>query len=304
MSRRLLRRQALGLCSRLGGGAQAQVKAVLLEAPHGVRALARELFRDARLARRDADVERVREVVHGADGDLVQVLVEARLAALHAQVEEALERGAHVHDVVLVALHREAFHRGLGERRECVDDVLDREEGREVELPELLERARGVGFGVRERLRRKCGVERALVDRVADGAHDALSAHSVVVVRLVVAAPQVQDLERTRDGDGSPVRVAEVRVADAQALKSGEAEQRGETQFASEDGVVGDVIIAFDDRNEGASTDEVGGMECRAGDTVEREVAKVGDRRSDGHDEPLAPVHRYAAGQWTPSNQK
>ena len=100
------------------------------------------------------------------------------------------------------------------------------------------------------------------------------------------------------------MRVAEVGVADTKAFKGREAKEGGETELVPKNGVVGDVIIAFDDRNEGASTDEVGGMECRAGDTVEREVAKVGDRRSDGHDEPLAPVHRYAAGQWTPSNQK
>ena len=99
------------------------------------------------------------------------------------------------------------------------------------------------------------------------------------------------------------MRIAEVGVANTEAFKGGEAEERGETELVPKDGVVGDVIIAFDDRNEGSSTDEVGGMECRAGDTVERKVAEVGDGGGNGDDEPLAPVP-YAAGQWTPSNQK
>ena len=99
------------------------------------------------------------------------------------------------------------------------------------------------------------------------------------------------------------MRVAEVGVADTKAFKGREAKEGGETELVPKNGVVGDVIIAFDDRNEGSSTNEVGGMKCRAGDTVERKVAEVGDGGGNGDDEPLAPVQRCAAGQWTPSSK-
>lgn len=172
-----------------------------------------------------------------------------------------------------------------------------------MNFTEFLERARGVGLGVRERLRSERRIERAFINAVPDGAHDTFGAEAVVVVGLVAAAAQVQNLKRARNGGDSPLRVAEVSVTDTEAFKGVEAKEGGEAQFVPKDGVVGDVVIAFDDRNEGSSTDEVGGMQCRAGDTVERKVAQGGDGGGDGDDEPLAPVQQCAAGQCTASNK-
>ena len=120
------------------------------------------------------------------------------------------EPRAHVDDVVPVALHGEALGGGIGERHEHVDDVLDREEGREVQLAELLERARDVGLSVSERLRDERRVERAFIDSVSHGTHEALSAEAVVVVGFVAIAAQVHYLKRACDGVDRPLRVAEV----------------------------------------------------------------------------------------------
>ena len=265
----------------------AQVAAKLLQLPDGVLALARQLGRSA-LVKADADVERIAEVANGADVDLVEVLVEALLPALGTEVEEVGEGGAHVHDIVLVALDGEALDGGVGERRERVDDILDGEEGGEVDLAQLLQRLLGV-LRVRESLGSERSVERALVNSMADVAHDALRAGAVIVIGLVVAAAKVEDLERAVDRRAFPLRVAEVSIANAELFESGKAEKGGEPEFAAKDGVVGDVIVAPHDWNEGASADEVGGMHRRAGNAVEGEVAEVWDGGGNGDDETLAP---------------
>lgn len=192
----------------------------------------------------------VREVAHRLDGDLREVLIECLLSALSAKAQEVLQRGAHVLDVVLVALNGQLLDGRVRERRERVDDVLDGEERREVHLAQAME-GRGVRVArVLERLRRERGVEGELVDGVPNGAHDALRADAVEVERLVVARTEVEHLERAVHGRARPLRVAEVRVADAQLRERGQAQERGQTQLGAEERVVGDVLVAGDDGDE------------------------------------------------------
>ena len=126
---------------------------------------------------------------------------------------------------------------------------------------------------------------------MTDIPNDALCAEPVVVWGLMAATPQIEELERAAKRRDLPLGIAKMSVTDAELLERGEAEEGGQAQLPAEERVVGDVLVSFHDRHKGPCTDEVGCMQGGAGDTVEREVAEVGDGGGDGHDEPFAPVY-------------
>ncbi len=106
----------------------------------------------------------------------------------------------------------------------------------------------------------------------------------------MIAAPEVEHFERAIDRHAFPLRVAEMGVANTELFEGGEAEEGREAELMAEERVIGDIFVSFHDGDERPCTDEVGGMKCRAGDTVEREVAEIGDRGGNRDNEPLAPV--------------
>lgn len=81
-----------------------------------------------------------------------------------------------------------------------------------------------------------------------------------------------------------------MRVLDAELLERREPEEGRETELMTKDGVIRDVFVSFDDWDERPGADKVGGVDGGAGDSVEREMAQVGDGGSNGNDEPLAPT--------------
>ena len=105
-----------------------------------------------------------------------------------------------------------------------VNDILNREQRRQVKLPQLLERFFFM-FGVFKSLVGESSVECTLIHSVANIAHDTLCTYTVVVERLVTAAPKVEDLQGAADWSASPFRVAEVGVSNAKLLKSGDTEE-------------------------------------------------------------------------------
>ena len=120
--------------------------------------------------------------------------------------------------------NRQFFDGRAREGGERVDDVLDGKEGRQMDLPELFEWGllwlfKGKGF------RGDGGVEGERVDGVADVAHDTLSADTVEVLGLVVAATEIKEFEGTTDGGGGPHGVTEMGVADAKLFEGGKTEK-------------------------------------------------------------------------------
>lgn len=81
-------------------------------------------------------------------------------------------------------------------------------------------------------------------------------------------------------------------VSNAELLKSGNAEQRGEAKFRSENGMIWDVIVAAYKRNERGDADELGGVYNGASNAVQGQLGQARQGGCDGDDQTFAPIYQ------------